>query len=189
MLNDRFEKVGTMLGGVVILVIAQSIAPTLRLLGLLPENGHPLIFPMLLTLIAIVYGAGAILNISVMSALADVADDHELNTGRRQEGIFYSARTFVGKATSAFGLLIGGIAIDLIGWPTGVKSAAEVEPDVIFNLGLIEGPIAALPSVFAIYFYAKYRITKARHQEIRAALLARKQAAEGEEEQRATPSP
>ena len=180
-LNDRFEKVGTMLGGVVILVIAQSIAPTLRLLGLLPENGHPLIFPMLLTLIAIVYGAGAILNISVMSALADVADDHELNTGRRQEGIFYSARTFVGKATGAFGLLIGGIAIDLIGWPTGVKSAAEVDPGVIFNLGLIEGPIAALPSVFAIYFYAKYRITKARHQEIQAALLARKQAAGGAE--------
>lgn len=169
-LNDRFDKVGTMIGGLVVLIIVQTLPPSLRLLGLLPENGHPMIFPMLLVAIALVYGAGAILSISVLSALADVADDHELNTGRRQEGIFYSARTFVGKATGALGLLIGGIAIDIIGWPTGVKSAADVDPATIFSLGLIEGPIAAIPSFFAIFFYARYKITKQRHQEIRAQL-------------------
>ncbi|MFN3237208.1 MAG: MFS transporter [Pseudomonadales bacterium] len=172
-LNDRFDKVGTMIGGLVVLIIAQSVPPSLRLLGILPENGHPMIFPMLLGAIAIVYGAGAILSISVLSALADVADDHELNTGRRQEGIFYSARTFVGKATGALGLLIGGIAIDIIGWPTGVKDASEVDPTTIFNLGLIEGPLAAIPSFFAIIFYARYKITKARHQEIREQLNLR----------------
>ena len=133
-----------------------------------------MIFPMLLVAIAVVYGAGAVLSISVLSALADVADDHELNTGRRQEGIFYSARTFVGKATGAFGLLIGGIAIDVIGWPTGVKSASEVDPGIIYNLGLIEGPLAAIPSFFAIYFYAKYKISKERHDEIRTQLDQRK---------------
>ncbi len=170
-LNSRFEKVGTMIGGVGILVISQALLPTLRLLDLIPENGHPVIFPMLLVTIAFVYGASAVLSISVMSALADVADDHELNTGRRQEGIFYSARTFVGKATGAFGLLLGGIAIDLIGWPTGVESADQVHPDTIFSLGLIEGPIAAIPSLFAIFFYSRYKITKKRHKEIRTALL------------------
>lgn len=173
LLNDRFEKVGTMVGGVAVLVVAQTLLPTLRLLELLPENGHPALFPMLMTAIAMVYGAGAILSISVMSALADVADEHELNTGRRQEGIFYSARTFVGKATGAFGLLIGGIAIDIIGWPTGVKTADQVSPDTIFGLGLIEGPIGAIPSLFAIFFYARYRISKSRHAEIKAALAAR----------------
>jgi Na+/melibiose symporter-like transporter len=172
-LNNRFDKVGTMIGGVGVLVIAQALPPTLRLLGWIPENGHPVIFPMLLVAIAIVYGAGAILSISVMSALADVADDHELNTGRRQEGIFFSARTFVGKATGAFGLLLGGIAIDVIGWPTGVRSADQVDPETIFSLGLIEGPLAAIPSLFAIFFYAKYKITKQRHQEIRDQLALR----------------
>jgi Na+/melibiose symporter-like transporter len=174
-LNDKFDKVGTMIGGLVVLIIAQSLPPSMRLLGILPENGDPIIFPMLLLAIAIVYGAGAILSISVMSALADVADDHELNTGRRQEGIFYSARTFVGKATGAFGLLIGGIAIDIIGWPTGVESADQVDPNTIWNLGLIEGPLAAIPSLFAIFFYAKYKITKKRHQEIRAQLDQKRQ--------------
>lgn len=172
-LNDKFDKVGTMVGGIALLVVFQTMPPTLRLLDVLPENGDPMIFPMLMVAIAVIYGAGAILNISVMSALADVADDHELNTGRRQEGIFYSARTFVGKATGAFGLLIGGIAIDIIGWPTGVTSADQVHPDTIFSLGLIEGPIAAVPSLFAIFFYARYKITKTRHAEIRASLAER----------------
>ncbi|MFT7090245.1 MAG: Na+/melibiose symporter-like transporter [Candidatus Azotimanducaceae bacterium] len=153
-LNNRFEKVGTMMGGIGVLVIAQALPPTLRLLGLIPENGHPAIFPMLLVAI-------------------DIADEHELNTGRRQEGIFFSARTFVGKATGAIGLLLGGIAIDIIGWPTGVKSADQVDPETIFSLGLIEGPLAAIPSLFAIFFYAKYTITKKRHEEIRKQLAAK----------------
>ena len=172
-LNDRFDKVRTMVGGVTVLILAAVTPVSLRLLGLLPENHHPMIFPTLAAFIAIFYGAGAVLNISVMSALADVADDHELNTGKRQEGIFYSARTFVGKTTSAFGLLIGGIAIDLIGWPTGVTSANMVEPGTIFNLGLIDGPVAALPSLFAIYFYGRYNISKARYLQIKAELNAR----------------
>ena len=45
-----------------------------------------------------------------MSALADISDEHELNTGRRQEGIFYSARTFFAKVTNGIGHLIAGIA-------------------------------------------------------------------------------
>ena len=43
-----------------------------------------------------------------MSALADIADEHELQTGLRQEGIFYSARTFFSKLTTGFGHLIAG---------------------------------------------------------------------------------
>ena len=40
----------------------------------------------------------AMLTISVLSALADIADEHELDTGRRQEGMFYAARTFFAQA-------------------------------------------------------------------------------------------
>ena len=58
-----------------------------------------------------------------------------------------------------------------------MKSASEVHPDTIFNLGLIEGPIAAIPSLFAIFFYAKYKITKGRYEEIKSALAERRQAA------------
>ena len=76
-------------------------------------------------------------------------------------------------STSAFGLLIGGIAIDLIGWPTGVKSADMVDSETIFHLGLIDGPVAAVPSLFATYFYAKYNVNKTRYLEIKAKLNAK----------------
>ena len=175
-LHARFDKRETMIGAVAIYVVATTLPILLRILGLFPENDDPLLFPLLAAFIAVFYGAGAVLGISVMSALADVADDHELSTGRRQEGIFYSARTFIGKLTGGFGVLIGGIAIDLIGWPTGVTSADEVDPDIIFNLGLIDGPVAAIPSLFAIFFYGKYRIDKKRHDEIQKQLRARVEA-------------
>ena len=55
---------------------------------------------------------GSVLNISVMSALADITDEHEAKTGRRQEGIFYSARTFFSKTSNAIGHVVAGIAIE-----------------------------------------------------------------------------
>ena len=182
-LHDRFDKRETIIGAVGVYVITTTLPILLRILGYFPENGDPLLFPLLAAFIAVFYGAAAVLGISVMSALADIADDHELATGRRQEGIFYSARTFVGKLTSGFGILIGGIAIDLIGWPTGVTSADDVHPDIIFNLGLIDGPVAAIPSLLAIFFYAGYRIDKKRHQEIQEQLNLRRAATRTQETQ------
>ncbi len=87
------------------------------MLGYFPENGTAWLFPALALGVFSFYASIAILNISVMSALADVADEHELATGRRQEGIFYSARTFFSKLTSGLGHLLAGIAIDVIGYP------------------------------------------------------------------------
>ena len=54
-----------------------------------------------------------------MSALADITDEHEAKTGRRQEGIFYSARTFFAKTSNAIGHVVAGIAIYLLRFPPG----------------------------------------------------------------------
>jgi Na+/melibiose symporter-like transporter len=172
-LHSRFDKQRTMIGAVGVYAIATTLPIVLRMLGVFPGNDHPALFPLLATFVAVYYGAVAVLSITVLSALADVADDYELTTGRRQEGIFYSARTFVSKMTSGLGLLIGGIAIDVINWPTGVTSAASIDPDTLFKLALIDGPIAAIPPLFAIFFYGRHRINKRRYEEIHALLAAR----------------
>lgn len=172
-LHARFDKRETMLWAAAVYVVATTLPIVLRILDLLPDNDHPVIFPMLLVFVSIYYGAGAILGISALSALADVADEHELATGRRQEGIFYSARSFVSKMTGAFGLFIAGVAIDVIGWPTGVQHSDPVDPGVVFDLGLIDGPISAIPALFAIWFYGMYDIDKRRHAETQRQLRAR----------------
>ena len=71
-------------------------------------------------------------------------------------------------------LHIGGIAIDVIKWPTGVTSADTVDPDTLFNLALVDGPIAAIPSLFAVFFYGRYKINKKRYEEIQASLTERR---------------
>ncbi len=68
----------------------------------------------------------------------------------------------------------------MIGFPLGAR-VGEVAPDVLWKLGLVDGPIASVPAVIAIFFYARYRISKTRHLEIQRGLLARRQAG--------TPSP
>jgi Na+/melibiose symporter-like transporter len=49
-----------------------------------------------------------------------------------------------------------------------------VNPDIVFRLGLIDGPIAVIPGIIAVFFYLKYRLTRARHEEIQAELAARR---------------
>ncbi len=174
-LHARFDKRETIIGSIVGLAFAAAGPITLRILGLFPANHSAELFPVLCVAVLGTYMCGAVLNISVMSALADVADEHELTTGRRQEGVFYAARTFFGKLTSSLGHLIAGIAIDVIGFSPGA-TPGEVDPTVIFRLGLLDGPIAAIPAVISIVFYSLYRIDKTRHAETRSKLAALKSA-------------
>ncbi len=168
-LHARFDKRETIIASIIGLAFMAAGPITLRLLGLFPENHTPGLFPALCVAVLGTYSFSAVLNISVMSALADVTDEHEVATGRRQEGVFYAARTFFGKLTSSLGHLLAGIAIDVIGFSPGA-TPGEVDPSVIFRLGLLDGPIAAVPAIISIFFYATYRIDKKTHAETREKL-------------------
>jgi GPH family glycoside/pentoside/hexuronide:cation symporter len=157
------------------LSVAWSSAVTLRLFDLAPENTTFTLVAFVVFFGTIASACGSILNISVMSALADIADDHELSTGRRQEGIFYSARTFFAKVTNGIGHVVAGVALDIIDFPRGV-AASEIHPDKIYALGIIDGPFAMIWGLIAAVIYAGYRIDRAYHTRIQEALLEKKQA-------------
>jgi Na+/melibiose symporter-like transporter len=175
-LHSWFGKREAIMGAVVVTVIAASLPVVLRVLGYFPANGSPKLLPLLLLFVFIFYGAAAVLQISVLSALADVADEHELLTGRRQEGVFYAARTFFSKMTTGIGTILAGAAMDVIHFPHGVKPG-QVADAVLLKLGLIDGPIASVPALIAIFFYARYRISKHRHTEIQLELVERRKLA------------
>ena len=171
-LHQRFEKKPVLIFGLVGLLVAATAPVILRMLDLMPANGTQELLVALLVLFVFAATFGVILLISAMSALADIADEHEVNTHRRQEGIFYAARSFFAKASSGLGHLIAGIAIDLINFPVGAEPGT-VDADVIFRLGLIDGPIAVIPGVIAIYFYLKYDLSRRRHAKLQAELVLR----------------
>ncbi|MFT5014675.1 MAG: GPH family glycoside/pentoside/hexuronide:cation symporter, partial [Dinoroseobacter sp.] len=151
---------------------AWSSAVTLRLFDLAPDNTTWTLVSFVVFFGIMASACGSILNISVMSALADIADEHELNTGRRQEGIFYSARTFFAKVTNGIGHVVAGIALDIIEFPQGV-AARDIHPDKIYALGIIDGPFAMIWGLIAAGIYAGYRIDKAYHQNVQTQLMAK----------------
>jgi Na+/melibiose symporter-like transporter len=95
-----------------------------------------------------------------------------LASNRRQEGILFSARSFFKKASSGLGHLLGGIAIDWINFPAGAEPGT-VDADVLVKLGLLDGPIAVIPGIIAVYFCMQYRLGRKRHDEIQAELNER----------------
>ena len=108
--------------------------------------------------------------------VAEIVDDHELRTGRRQEGIFFAAVSFAGKATSGLGGLIAGIGLDLIDWPRGadIRTAADVPPETLTNLGLLFGPGVAVFGFTAVWLYTRYRLNREKHAEILSQLRVRR---------------
>jgi len=169
-LHQRFDKPIVIVASVIGLTIFWSASANIALLGFAPERGSWEIVFMIIFLGSIASASGSILHISVMSALADIADEHELNTGIRQEGVFYAARAFFSKTSNGIGHVIAGVALDFIAFPANAVPG-KIPEETLFNLGLIDGPFAMIWGLIAVFFYARYKITKELHAEIQKKLL------------------
>ena len=84
--NRRFDKRPTIMLSAIGLVFFAALPVCLRLAGWFPVNDRPALLWFLIANAVFPIVFGALLNISVMSSLADIVDEHELATGRRQEG-------------------------------------------------------------------------------------------------------
>jgi Na+/melibiose symporter-like transporter len=170
-IHRRFDKRNTTVAAAILLSIVPALPVILRMAGYFPENHTVMLLPMMIVFSGLGGVCLAVLNISVMSALADIADENELLYGYRQEGVLYAARTFFSKADNALGHFLAGITLDLIQFPVKSKPG-EVDPEVIEWLGIIDSPVTIIPGLLAACFYAGYRINQKRHEEIREKLEA-----------------
>ena len=159
-------------------IIAVNLPICLRLADVswFPENGSAWILGIFLAASTVGALCAPVIGASANSMLADVADEHELDTGIRREGVLYSVRAFSAKATAAFGTVFGGVLLSVIDFPE-YATRGEVPAETIWNLGLIAGPATSIFSLLALGFYLRYRINHRRHAEIVAALQARRDAA------------
>jgi len=148
-------------------VIGFSILPTpvvLRLAGLMPENGDPLLFPLVLTINIIDLSILIAVSIVLLSMVADLVESSQLKTGRRSEGVYYAALTFTRKTTQGIGVLIAGIILSVIDFPEGAKPS-DVDPDVLWNLGAFYAPTLLVLWLGGIYCVSRYKIDKAGHED------------------------
>lgn len=180
-LHRLWDKGPTMIFGTVGWSVFQLLPVFLRLLGWFPENGTTALIASLAG-IRLVQGIVVQQSLSSFSSMmGDITDEHQLETGRRQEGVFFGVVAFSGKAASGAGSLIAGIALDLIHWPAGLAGqgdAAVVPAETIRNLGIVYGPAVAVFAILAPLAYRGYGLNRERHQAILAELAARDRATE-----------
>jgi Na+/melibiose symporter-like transporter len=173
LVSGRIDKKPTLLTGIVWFSVLNLLPPAAALAGMWPEAGSPGYLGGLLACMALAAFGGAGGLVAAGSMMADVADEHELSTGRRQEGIFFGAISFSGKAASGVGHLIAGAALELIAFP---KQAApsEVPAELLRSLGIVYGPGIMVLAIVALPFLVRYRLDRARHAEIKSALEERR---------------
>ncbi len=160
---------------------AIATAPiVLRLMGAFPPNGSPVIFPVLFVFNTVGTGMAIAGNILFSSMIADVVEDSELRTGRRQEGLFFAAAAFVAKAVTGMGIFVTGEMLAVIHFPEGARPG-QVAPEVIRSLGMVYVPTQFVLYSVAVLFLLGYTITRASHAEsLRKLAAAADLASEGE---------
>lgn len=149
-----------------------AVSPyALRLIGFFYENGDPLLLPVLFV-IASLYASCAISSaILVHAMIGDVADDSALATGRRAEGLFYSANSFMQKCASGLGAMVAAIMLAIVGMPDDARTAG-VEMSVVTSLAQLYIPVMAVLYIGGACFLHFYRIDRASHEANLASIRA-----------------
>ena len=130
-------------------------------LGITPDKGStelvfflclPLFFVTLLSIMG---------NMTRDSMIGDIADEVELNSGRRQEGILYSSVSFIQKVNTAIGSITAGAVLSFIDYST--ESPTNEQTYSLFFVQGVVGPILLIIPIFIFFFYS---LDKKRHSEI-----------------------
>ena len=180
-LSKHFQKKQIVIVTTLIMATIVSAPYTFKLIGFFPPNDSPYILFAVFGPLLLGYILFPVSYIVIDSQLADIADEHELNSGKRREGVIFAVRSFGKKATQGVGGLIAGFGLEFIDFP---DNAAEVgvEPDTIDGLLMLNGPIYLAIYVVGIMFMSMYRIDRERHAEILKELEARREAASSDGE-------
>lgn len=175
-LSHRIEKRVVFQAGLWVLGICVLLPPLLRAVGAFPDNASKAaLVPIVavFSLLSALGGTGA--QLAQGSMAADITDESALETGRRQEGIFFAAVNVLVKCSSGLGHQVGGIALDWIGLEA-TASPGAVSEELIGELGWVYGFGVLLPALVAARLIGRYRLDRARVEEIQQRLAQRVEA-------------
>ncbi len=171
-LSQSFEKKPLFFASLVLFIVNSLWWYGGRLAGLLPGNDSPALMALAL-LHQFIVVAALVLNGTVWaSMIADIADEHEVASGERKDGVFFAAQAFGLKVPTGLGQMAGGFLIAWIGIEQGMVPG-KVAADVIFRLGLVAGPLVALSLLAPLVAMWRFDLSRARHAELRDTLDSR----------------
>ena len=137
--------------------------------SLFPSNDSPYLLPVLCVHVVINVAAGIIVFSTLSSMIMDLVEDIQLETGRREEGILFSARSFADKAISGFGLTIAGVILSVIAFPSSTEIreiyGGTVPGEILANLALWYIPICIVAFGSALVMVRGYTLSRSKHEE------------------------
>lgn len=147
-----------------------SVVPYgLYLSGVLPPINDPSLLMIIAAFNALwSFGITGII-ILCYSMLADVTDEMELVTTKRQEGILYSALSFIQKLTFTFGTIFASVALFAISFPKQMEPS-QVPQITITNLAIVGLGSAIVFGILTIICFLSYPLTRAKVADIQAKL-------------------
>ena len=109
----------------------------------------------------------------------DVIDWDELRTGERHEGVYYGAKNFIRKLTTAFAIFLALQVLGWLGYQVPPEGATQfTQPDsAIWGIRLLTGPVGALILIGVLVVAWYYPLDRQQHKRV-LRLLARRQARE-----------
>ena len=170
--SKRWGKKGAALRLGVLAFTVQPLPVLFRLQGWMPENGDPLLFPILATVNTIDLGLIIAMQAIFFSMLADLVEHSEVKTGRRSEGVLFSALTFVRKTTQGIGAFVAGLILQAVAFPQGA-APADVPTESALQLGTLLVPSQWFLWGVMLVALVYYRLDRAQHQSNLAAIQSR----------------
>ena len=157
------KKKGAMVIGLVAFVGA-PLPIMLKLTGLLDAMSHQFVY--LFVLITGIVDVGLIICFQILAAamMADLVEQSELKTGRRSEGTFVAAATFIRKMVSGLGVMAATVVLALAGLKAGAKPE-DLPADVVWRLGAYYVPVILALWLAMMAAIAFYRLDRAEHEE------------------------
>jgi Na+/melibiose symporter-like transporter len=148
----------------VLSVSATNTPFLLKFAGWTPPDGSPALFGVIFTATLIAVTLGLVALILYFSMIADVVEDSQLATGRRAEGLFFAASSFIQKAVSGIGVFASGLMLSLVRFPEGAKPGA-VDPAIVRHLAMLYVPIQVVLYLVTMLLLSAYRIDRQSHQD------------------------
>jgi GPH family glycoside/pentoside/hexuronide:cation symporter len=169
------KRLGKKRGAITIGLMAFTVAPApifLRLLGLMPENGDPALFPLVLSIIVVDVALIIAYQTLSSSMIADLVEEAEIKTQRRNEGVFFASVTFVRKVTQGIGAAVAGVLLTISQFPVGA-TPDQVPESVLATFGWLYVPVIFGLWMIMIACLSLYSVDRKKHEANLKALAGR----------------
>lgn len=135
----------------------------LRFAGLLPPPGSPWQAPVLYA----IFATATVMSVSAFilgaSMMADVVENSQVTTGRRNEGVFFAGSFFVQKCTTGLGFFGAGAMLGLAGFPAQAVPG-KVPVAVLDRLTLQFAVLYVILSLIAAFLFTRFPFGRAEHE-------------------------